>query len=221
MKSLSDFFKKLNYCAERAFGPLPQQMIDKLLYAKLPAHLKRSINVAFSENGTYEQIVTQLEREVELSGLETDGELPIAKMTTTTTTINKQTQAQNAEKQQIICRYCKKPKHVIKECRKCIRKEQELQGEKQPSERRNAKTYPPCPHCRRTNHTPDVCWNGPNASNRPRRYKTQSSNHSTDDSHKPGTSTQNARHLFSRIILTKKTTTPLVTYNTYDPIYNL
>ena len=87
-------------------------MIDKLLYAKVPPHLKRSINVAFSGNGTYEQIVTQLEREVELSGLETDGELPIPKMTITTTTINKQTQAQNAEKQQIICRYCKKNQNM-------------------------------------------------------------------------------------------------------------
>ena len=34
-------------------------------------------------------------------------------------------------------------------------------------------------------------WNGPNPVNRPKRYKTEIFNHSTNESHKPGTSTQN------------------------------
>ena len=38
--SLSDFLEELNECAERAFGDNAQHMIDSLLYAQLPPHLK-------------------------------------------------------------------------------------------------------------------------------------------------------------------------------------
>ena len=44
-KSLPDFLEELNECAERAFGDNAQHMIDSLLYAKLPPHLKRSLNL--------------------------------------------------------------------------------------------------------------------------------------------------------------------------------
>ena len=47
-------------------------MIENLLYAKMPPHLKKSINQAYLENGTYDQIVKHLEREMELNGLEAD-----------------------------------------------------------------------------------------------------------------------------------------------------
>ena len=67
-KSLSDFLEELNKCAQRAFGDNAQHMIDSLLYAKLPPHLKRSLNLAYLENGTYDQIVAYLERQLELSG---------------------------------------------------------------------------------------------------------------------------------------------------------
>ena len=56
-------------------------MIDSLLYAKLLPHLKGSLNLAYLENGTYDQIVAHLERELELSDLEKDGERSIATMT--------------------------------------------------------------------------------------------------------------------------------------------
>ena len=51
-KSFPDFSEELNECAERAFGDNAQHMIDSLLYAKLPPHLKRSLNLAYLENGT-------------------------------------------------------------------------------------------------------------------------------------------------------------------------
>ena len=35
-------------------------------------HLKRSINQAYLENGTYEQLVRHLEREMEINGLESE-----------------------------------------------------------------------------------------------------------------------------------------------------
>ena len=94
-KSLSDFLEGLSECAERAFGDNAQYMIDSLLYAKLPPHLKQSLNLAYLENGTYNQIVAHLKRELELSGLENDDELTIPTMTavpqiTYNKTLNKQ-----------------------------------------------------------------------------------------------------------------------------------
>ena len=62
-KSLSDILKELNEGAERAFADNDQHLIDSSLYAKLPPHAKRSVNLAYLENGTYDQIVAHLERE--------------------------------------------------------------------------------------------------------------------------------------------------------------
>ena len=103
-KSLPDFLEELNECAERAFGDNAQHMIDSLLYAKLPPHLKRSLNLAYLKNGTYDQIVAHLERELELSGLEIDGELTIPTMTAVPPNDNQQ----NTEQTKVVCHYCKR-----------------------------------------------------------------------------------------------------------------
>ena len=168
-KSLPDFLEELNECAERAFGDNAQHMIDSLLYAKLPPHLKRSLNLAHLENGTYDQIVAHLERELELSGLENDGELTIATMTTVPLNDNQQ----NTEQTKVVCHYCKKPGHVIRECRKRMRKEQEQRNDPSTQKMKpsTSKSYAPCPHCQRTNHPPEQCWSGPNTANRPKRFK--------------------------------------------------
>ena len=71
-QKLPDFLEELQESAEKAFGDIASQMIESLLYAKMPPHLKRSINQAYLENGTYEQIVRHLEREMELNGLESE-----------------------------------------------------------------------------------------------------------------------------------------------------
>ena len=34
-----------------------------------------------------------------------------------------------------------------------------------------SKSFAPCPHCQWTNHPPENCWSGPNAANRPKRFK--------------------------------------------------
>ena len=46
-KSPSNFLEELNECAESAFGNNAQHMIDNLLYAKLPPHLKRPLHLAY------------------------------------------------------------------------------------------------------------------------------------------------------------------------------
>ena len=99
-KSLPDFLEELNECAERAFGDNAQHMIDSLLYAKLPPHLKRSLNLAYLENGTYDH----LERELELSGSENDGELTIPTMTAVPPNDNQQ----KTEQTKVVCQYCNK-----------------------------------------------------------------------------------------------------------------
>ena len=103
-KSLPDFLDELNECAEKAFGDNAQYMIDSLLYAKLPPHLKRSPNLAYPENGTYDQIVAHLEKELELSGLENDGELTVPTMTAVPPKDNQH----NTEQAKIVCHYCEK-----------------------------------------------------------------------------------------------------------------
>ena len=82
---LPDFLEELNQGAEKAFGENAQAMIDSLLYAKLPPKLKRSVNMARLENATYEEIITHLERELELNGLEEGDDIPVPTMSTAPT----------------------------------------------------------------------------------------------------------------------------------------
>ena len=64
------FLDELQKLAKEAFGIAAHAIIEQFIYAKMPPHLKKSINEAHLENGTYEQIVTHLEKELELNGLE-------------------------------------------------------------------------------------------------------------------------------------------------------
>ena len=69
-QKLIDFLGELQKLAKDAFGVDAQAIIEQFIYAKMPPHLKKSINQAHLENGTCEQIVTHLERELELNSLE-------------------------------------------------------------------------------------------------------------------------------------------------------
>ena len=64
-----DFLDELQKLAKDAFGVAAQAIIEQFIYAKMPPHLKTSMNQAHLENGTHEQIVSHLERELELKGL--------------------------------------------------------------------------------------------------------------------------------------------------------
>ena len=54
-----------------------------------------------------------------------------------------------------------------------MRKEQEQRNDppNQSIKHSTSKSFPPCPHCQRTNQPPEKCWNDPNAANRPKRFK--------------------------------------------------
>ena len=110
---LPDFLEELNQGAEKAFGENAQAMIDSLLYAKLPPKVKRSVNMARLENATYEVIVTHLERELELTGLEEGDDIPVPTMSTAPTATRPGTVLLfSGIDPNITCNYFKNPGHV-------------------------------------------------------------------------------------------------------------
>ena len=183
-KSLSDILEELNECAQRAFGDNAQPLIDSLLYAKLSVHLKRSLKLAYLKNGTYDQIVAHLEKELELSDLKNDGQLTKPTMTAVPANYNQQ----NTEQTKTVCHYCKKPGHVNRTCRKRMRNEQELRNDPsiQNTEPPTSKSFAPCPLCQGTNHPSEKCWSGPNAANRPKRFRLEYPADSRNDRQEQG-----------------------------------
>ena len=104
---LVDFLDELQKLAKDAFGNAAHAIIEQFIYAKVPPHLKESINQAHVENGTYEQIVRHLERELELKGLD---ELQINTVTQNTTNTN-------ADRPRPTCHHYRKPEHYKNQCR--------------------------------------------------------------------------------------------------------
>ena len=70
----------------------------------MPPNLKESNNQAHLENGTYEQIVSHLEKELGLNGLKAPDEMQL-------NTVTQQASQQNSEKAKPTCHHCKKPGH--------------------------------------------------------------------------------------------------------------
>ena len=180
--------------AKDAFGVAAQAIIEQFIYAKMSPHLKKSINQAHLENGTYEQIVSHLERELELNGLEAPDEMPI-------NTVTQQTPQQNTNKPRPTCHHCKKPSHYQNQCRQLKREKERktkpeitqivptttVEAPKQTltpitekvatntkgnninnqRDRRSKPVFPPCKTCGGTNHSTERCYLGANAANRP------------------------------------------------------
>ena len=183
---LPDFLEELNQGAEKAFGENAQAMIDSLLYAKLPPKLKRSVNMARLENATYEEIVTHLERELELNGLEEGDDIPVPTMSTAPTATRPGTGLLSSGIDPgITCNYCKKPGHTKDECRKLKRKEEQKRNDGQAAK----KEYPKCPTCDKTNHPAERCWKGAGAHLKPKNLKLEDSK--TDEA---STSTNDAQN---------------------------
>ena len=140
------------------------------------------------ENGTYEQIVTHLERELELNGLEETDELPM-------NNLSQQPTNTNADTPKPTCHHYKKPGHYRNQC--CLLKKQREQTENHQNnpgnknsdantsnpnsnvnnnntnknsnraERKPKTVYPPCETCGKTSHSTKKCYFGANAANRP------------------------------------------------------
>ena len=109
-QKLIDFLDELQKLAKDSFGVAAQAIIEQLIDAKMPPHLRKSINQAHLENGTYEQIASHPESELELNGLEAPDEMPI-------NTVTQQAQQQNSDKPKPTYHHCKKPRHYQNQCR--------------------------------------------------------------------------------------------------------
>ena len=194
--------EELNQGAEKAFGENAKSMTDSLLYAKLPPKLKRSVNMARLENGTYEEIVAHLERELDLNALEESDDLPMATMASASTNqsnllsngINTNKDAQ--------CSYCKATGQYCKNCPK-LRKKKEM--EEKDGKKPQRPTYPPKDTCGKKNPSTERCWQGAGAHLRPKRQQTEQkdANASTSEG-KPKTTSDSAATSSSQSI-TKKT----------------
>ena len=116
----------------------------------MPPHLKKSINQAHFENGTYEQIVTHLKWELELNSPEYPDE---SQMNTVTHkqqiegnkddagNINSDTNDSNPNNHKIV--------------------------------RKSRTLYLPCETCGKTDHSTERCYVGANAANRPLPWKSK------------------------------------------------
>ena len=187
-QKLVDFLDELQRLATDAIGIAAHAIIEQILYAKMPPHLKKSINQAHLENGTFGQIVTHLERQLELNDLEAPDELQI-------NTVSHNTANVNADRTKPTCHYCKKPGYYRNQCR-LLKKQREQTENNQRSpgnknsdvntsdpngnvnnpnnnrnsnrpERKPRTVYPPCKTCGKTNHSPEKCYHRANAANRP------------------------------------------------------
>ena len=176
-QKLIDFLDELQKLAKGAFGVAAQAIIEQFIYAKMPPHLKKSINQAHLENGTYEQIVSHLERELEINGLEAPDEMPI-------NTVTQQAPQQNSNKPRPTCHHCKKPGHYQNQCRQLKREKAQTRNNTNSADNNNGSAqtnsnpnnnkvtdnakgnntnnqrdrkprpvFPPCETCGRTNHS--------------------------------------------------------------------
>ena len=192
-QKLSDFLDELQKLAKVAFGAAAQEIIEQLIYAQKPPHLRKSINQAHLENGRNEQIVSHLERELELNGLEAPDEMPI-------NTVTQHAPQQNSNKPRPTCHHCKKPGHYQNQCRQLKREKDQTRNNTNSANANNnngsAQTnsnlnnnkvanntkgininnqrdrkwrpvFPPCETCGKKNHSTEKCYLGANAANRP------------------------------------------------------
>ena len=168
---LPDFLEELNQGAEKAFGDHAQKMIDNLLCAKLPPKLKRSVNMARLENGSYDEIVAHLEKKQELNAHEESDDLPMA--TKTSSSSKPKPPLSTGQMSDITCKYCKEKGHMVKDSEKLkMKKEKDAQQSKSTQK----KTYLDCGTCGKKNHPEERCWQGAGAHLKPKRTRSEDSN---------------------------------------------
>ena len=158
-QKLIDFLDELQKLAQDAFGVAAQAIIDQFIYAKMPPQLKKSINQAHLENGTYEQIVTHLGRELELNSLEYPDETQM-----NTVTHNQQSEGNPDDAGNFNSDTNDSSPNNYK------------------FDRKSRTFYPPCETCGKTNHSTERCYVGANAANRPLPWKNKPQEQDAHDS---------------------------------------
>ena len=201
-QKLVSFLDEMQELAKVAFGTAA--IIGQFMFAKMPPHLKKSINQAHLDNGTNEQIVTHLRKEFELNGLESSNELQI-------NVVSHHSTNTNADRLKRTCHHCEKPEQNRNQCPLLNKKEQvegtpTIPGNKNSDannstpnknkinnknnknsnreERKPKAVYPRCETCGKTNHSTERCYVRANATKRPLPWKSkpegQSGHHQQD-----------------------------------------
>ena len=158
-QKLIDFLDELQKLAKNAFRVAAQAIIDQFIYAKMPPHLKKSINQAHLGNGTYEQIVTHLERDLELNSLEYPDQ---TQMNTVTHKQQSEGNPDDAGNINSDINDSNSNNHKI--------------------DRKYRTLYPPCETCGKTNHSTERCYIGANAAKRPLPWKNKPQEQDAHDS---------------------------------------
>ena len=160
--------------------------------------LRKSINQAHFDNGTYKKMVSHLEWDLELNGLQAPDELQI-------NTVTQQAAHQNPEKPRPTCHHCKQPSQYWHRCRQFKREKDPAQNIKNNvgnninnnggqinstsnnqnpnntnenntiirKHRRPRPVYPPCEACGKTNHSTEKCCFGAKTANRSSSWNSQ------------------------------------------------
>ena len=149
-QKLIDFLDDLQKLAENALGAAAQAIIEQVVYAKLPPHLNKSINRAHLQNGTYEQTVTHIERELELSSLESPEKTQMISVTHKQQIEGNQDNAGNINSDTNDTN----PNNIK-------------------NDRKSRTVYPPRETCGKTNHSAERSYVGANAANRPLLWKSK------------------------------------------------
>ena len=121
---LRDFLEELNQGAEKACGDHAQKMFDSFVYTKQPPELELLVNMARLENGSYDEVVAHLERQLELNALEESDDSPIATMKSSTS--KPKTPLSNRQTADIVCNYCKEKGHMVKDYEKLTTKRRKM-----------------------------------------------------------------------------------------------
>ena len=74
-QKLVDFLDELEKLDKNAFKTAAHAITEQFIYEKLPQHLKKTINQAHLQNGPYKQLLTHLESDLKLNGLDSTNEL--------------------------------------------------------------------------------------------------------------------------------------------------
>ena len=143
-QKLIHFLDELQNLAKNAFGVAAQEIVEQFIYAKMPPQLKKSINESHLENGTSEQILTHLEREIELNSLEYPDETQMNTVTHQRQIEGNQDNAGNFNSDT-----------------------NNSNPNNYKNDRKSRALYHPCETCGKTNHSTDRCHVGTIAANRP------------------------------------------------------
>ena len=157
----------LTHCkklAKEAFGSEAQKFIDKAIYAKMPDHVKKIPNRAYSEDKPYNDIVLHLEREMRLKGLGAPDETTLVPLNTVDAVV---TDEKKEPQQRRYCFHCGKYGHHKAQCRR-LRKERYYANTKTNNKdsNQNKPLKPKCDTCGKM-HKTENCWDGANAANDP------------------------------------------------------